>query len=76
MHARSRCLQLVNHLPSQIARPSSHTYRKMSTMKALVMKGDKEASVVFDRPLPQMRPGYVLVSPPYAMSLGMLARPF
>ena len=33
----------------------------MSTMKALVMKGDKQASVVSDRPLPQLRPGYVLV---------------
>jgi NADPH:quinone reductase-like Zn-dependent oxidoreductase len=33
----------------------------MSTMKALVMKGDKQASVVSDRPLPKMRPGYVLV---------------
>lgn len=33
----------------------------MSTMKALVMKGDKQAAVVSDRPLPQMRPGYILV---------------
>jgi NADPH:quinone reductase-like Zn-dependent oxidoreductase len=33
----------------------------MSTMKALVMKGDKQASVVSDRPQPQVRTGYVLV---------------
>ena len=32
---------------------------KMATMKALVMQGDKKASVVSDRPLPKARPKYV-----------------
>ena len=59
MRAQFRCLQFTKHL--QNTRAFSHTYRNMSTMKALVMKGDKEASVVSDRPLPQLRPGYVLV---------------
>jgi NADPH:quinone reductase-like Zn-dependent oxidoreductase len=30
-------------------------------MKALVMQGGKQASLVSDRPLPQLRPGYILV---------------
>lgn len=33
----------------------------MSTMKAVVMKDDKQAAVVSDRPLPKLRRGYVLV---------------
>jgi NADPH:quinone reductase-like Zn-dependent oxidoreductase len=33
----------------------------MSTMKALVMKGDRQASVISDLPLPQLRPGYIMV---------------
>ena len=33
----------------------------MSGMRALVMQGAKKASVVSDRPLPKLRPGYLLV---------------
>ncbi len=33
----------------------------MSTMRALVMQGDQKASVISDRPIPELRPNYVLV---------------
>jgi NADPH:quinone reductase-like Zn-dependent oxidoreductase len=32
-------------------------------MEALVMRGDRQASVVSDRPLPQLRPGYIMLKP-------------
>jgi hypothetical protein len=51
MRAQFRSLQLTNYLHLLNAQ-SQRTYCKMSTMKALVMKGDKQASVVSDRPLP------------------------
>ena len=61
MHAQFRSLQLANHLHLFNTQSPQRTYRRMSTMKALVMKGDKQASVVSDRPLPQLRPGYIMV---------------
>jgi NADPH:quinone reductase-like Zn-dependent oxidoreductase len=61
MLAQFRSLQLANHLHLFSTQSPQRTYHKMSTMKALVMKGDSQASVVSDRPLPQLRPGYIMV---------------
>jgi len=33
----------------------------MATQKAIVMQGDAKAALVTDRPIPKLRPGYVLV---------------
>jgi NADPH:quinone reductase-like Zn-dependent oxidoreductase len=63
MRAQFRSLQLANHLHLLNTQPPQRTYRKTSTVKALVIKGNRQASVASDRPLPQLRPGYIMVKP-------------
>jgi NADPH:quinone reductase-like Zn-dependent oxidoreductase len=63
MPAQFRSLQLANHLHLFNTQSPQRTYGKMSTMKALVMKGERQASVVSDRPLPQLRSSYIIVKP-------------
>ena len=61
MRLFSEVQQLRNNLGPLTSKFSPRNHSTMSGMKALVMQGDKKASVVSDRPIPKLRPGYVLV---------------